>query len=299
VFVSPEVDDDIDIEINPADLKTDVYGSSGAGGQHVNKTESAVRITHVPSGIRPLLRRGRTGVAWNPMLARRLLYDPGVAAAAGQRIEGGTFMPDLSDLRKAIVELVDSGGTGRIYFYAPSPHGGSMRFGHFAIDAGRMCTIDYAKRGNDEALAEISTMTFRKVIFMPAGQTTTDNPPIPVDVVLSRLTEPTSVQDIAPRPLAPAGPQVSAPRADGTPAAEARPALSAEQAMELLQGAAEVLAQFYGSAAEKKVSEAAMAYPPRRLPAQFLNACRQNLTLMVGPEKANQLFEPLHARLSL
>ncbi|MDF3981770.1 peptide chain release factor 2 [Luteibacter sp. PPL201] len=49
VFVSPEVDDDIEIEINPADLKTDVYRSSGAGGQHVNKTESAVRITHLPT----------------------------------------------------------------------------------------------------------------------------------------------------------------------------------------------------------------------------------------------------------
>ena len=51
VFVSPEVDDNIDIDINPADLRIDVYRASGAGGQHVNKTESAVRITHNPSGI--------------------------------------------------------------------------------------------------------------------------------------------------------------------------------------------------------------------------------------------------------
>lgn len=51
VFVSPEVDDNIDIEINPADLEAVTYRSSGAGGQHVNKTESAIRITHKPSGI--------------------------------------------------------------------------------------------------------------------------------------------------------------------------------------------------------------------------------------------------------
>ncbi len=51
VFVSPEVDDNIEIEINPADLRIDVYRASGAGGQHVNRTESAVRITHVPTNI--------------------------------------------------------------------------------------------------------------------------------------------------------------------------------------------------------------------------------------------------------
>lgn len=51
VFVYPEVDDNIDIEINPADLRIDVYRASGAGGQHVNKTESAVRITHLPTNI--------------------------------------------------------------------------------------------------------------------------------------------------------------------------------------------------------------------------------------------------------
>jgi peptide chain release factor 2 len=51
VFVSPEIDDSFEVEINPADVRTDTYRASGAGGQHVNKTDSAIRLTHVPTGI--------------------------------------------------------------------------------------------------------------------------------------------------------------------------------------------------------------------------------------------------------
>jgi peptide chain release factor 2 len=60
VFVSPEIDDDVKIDINPADLRIDVYRASGAGGQHINKTESAVRITHLPTNTVTQSQAGRS-----------------------------------------------------------------------------------------------------------------------------------------------------------------------------------------------------------------------------------------------
>ncbi len=92
LFVYPEVDDSIEIEINPADVRTDTFRASGAGGQHINKTDSAVRLTHIPTGIVVQSQNDRSqhrtrDEAWQMLRSRLYEHEMRIRMAAQQKLE--------------------------------------------------------------------------------------------------------------------------------------------------------------------------------------------------------------------
>jgi peptide chain release factor 2 len=92
LFVYPEVDDSIEIEINPADVRTDTFRASGAGGQHINKTDSAVRLTHIPTGIVVQCQTSRSqhsnrDEAWRVLRSRLFEHEMRKQREAQQKLE--------------------------------------------------------------------------------------------------------------------------------------------------------------------------------------------------------------------
>jgi len=92
IFVYPEVDDTIEIDINPADVRTDTYRASGAGGQHINKTDSAVRLTHLPTGIVVQCQNDRSqhrnrDEAWQMLRSRLYEHEMRLQQAEQQKLE--------------------------------------------------------------------------------------------------------------------------------------------------------------------------------------------------------------------
>jgi peptide chain release factor 2 len=105
LFVYPEIDDSIEIDINPADVRTDTYRASGAGGQHINKTDSAVRLTHIPTGIVVQCQDSRSqhsnrDVAWRRLRSRLYDHEMKKRMAEQQKLEDSNV--EISNTQKVL-----------------------------------------------------------------------------------------------------------------------------------------------------------------------------------------------------
>jgi len=134
VWVYPVVDDTIEIEINPADVRTDTYRASGAGGQHVNKTDSAVRLTHLPTGIVVQCQNERSQTQ-NKATAMQMLRARLIAEEERKREEE---MAAARGEQKA----VEWGSQIRSYTLHPTTRVKDHRTGHEAGDAQRVLDGD-------------------------------------------------------------------------------------------------------------------------------------------------------------
>jgi peptide chain release factor 2 len=104
VFVSPEVDDTIEIDINPADVRVDTFRASGAGGQHINKTDSAVRLTHLPTNIVVQCQNDRSqhrnrDEAWQMLRSRLYEHEMRIRMVAQQKLEDSRSEEHTSELQ--------------------------------------------------------------------------------------------------------------------------------------------------------------------------------------------------------
>ena len=141
-------------------------------------------------------------------------------------------------------------------------------------------------------------MSFLKIVFMPVeaiASGPSPGVPIGMDDLLKRLTPAVGVEPVSASIV---GAQREYPPARHDTGSQDEQALLELRLMSLQRDATQILQNFYGSAADKKVAEVAAQFPPHQKPIHFLNHCKQLAAMMVGADKANQLFGPLYDKTS-